>query len=312
MKSNLNKRADDKGELASICFLMPYFGSWPFWFPLYLASCRANPTINWIFFTDCGTPADCPPNVEIVSVTYADYCARVSSALDIDFHPEKPYKICDIRPAFGLIHQNELKAYDFWAFGDIDLVYGDLRRYFTSDRLDRKDLLAAHSRRISGHCCLIRNNSTLREAFRLIPNWKQLFTASKHYAVDEGAFSRIFLRHKNWPAWLARLASILAPLRRNAEFVEAFSTPNARIPWTDGSKNFPNFWFWRNGHLTNDIDGDREFPYFHFLIWKRVWANQNHEGDNPVLKKLVEDGAWKISEDGFSAIPSAASEAKHE
>lgn len=291
----------DRGNQARICFLMPYFGAWPFWLPFFLASCRANPTIDWLFFTDCGIPTDCPSNVKIIPTNYADYCARVSSALGISFHPEKPYKLCDARPAFGFIHQDELKTYDFWAFGDIDLVYGDLRAYFTSERLARKDLLATHSRRISGHCSLFRNNSRMREAFRLIPNWKQLFAAPQHYAVDEGAFSRIFLRHKNWPAWLARLAAFPNPMRRNAEFIEAFSTPNARIPWTDGTKHFPASWFWRNGHLTNDIDGDREFPYFHFLIWKRAWASHN-KVDNISFTQLAKSGAWQISSEGFSAI----------
>lgn len=291
----------DKGRQASICFVMPYFGKWPFWLPFFIESCRANPTIHWLIFTDCGTPTEHPANIQIVTTNYRDYCARVSSALGITFQPENPYKLCDIRPAFGLIHQDDLKPYDFWAFGDIDLVYGNLRGYFTDKRLAQKNILATHSRRISGHCCLIRNIPRMREAFRLIPNWKHLFADSQHHAVDEGAFSRIFLRHKNWPAWLARLVASFSSLRRNADFSEAFSTPNARIRWTDGSSNFPARWFWRNGHLTNDIDGDREFPYFHFLIWKRAWTALSDE-ESAKLSQLAKSGAWKISSGGFSSI----------
>ena len=281
---------------------MPYFGSWPLWFPLFLESCRLNPSIDWLFFTDCGTPENVPKNVRIVPMTFRDYCARVSTTLGIEFSPENPYKLCDIRPAFGYIHQIEIKRYDFWAFGDIDLIYGNLRHYFTDERLSKSDLLATHSRRISGHCCLLRNNQKIREAFRRIPEWEVLLSDPKHRAVDEGAFSKIFLRHKDWPRWLAKIASLFNSLRRRAEFIEAYSTPGARIPWTTGNKTFPRYWYWDNGRLTNDIDNDREFPYFHFLVWKRSWALQNQMQfglDDQHLNKK-----WQVSIDGFSQFSS--------
>ncbi|MEO8411046.1 MAG: DUF6625 family protein [Propionivibrio sp.] len=281
-----------------ICFVMPYFGSWPFWLPLFLESCRTNATIDWLFFTDCEIPADYPANVQFVSTTFSDYCSRVSSALGIRFQPDKPYKLCDIRSAFGLIHSEELAAYDFWAFGDIDLIYGDLRSYFTGARLARKDLIATHSRRISGHCCLIRNNQTMREAFRKMPDWKKLFSDPRHHAVDEGMFSKLFLRHKNWPAWLARLAASAHPLRRRAEFIEAYSTPHTRVAWTNGTKRFPEHWYWNNGRLTNDIDGPREFPYFHFLVWKRAWSRQIPQ-EQSALYRLAREGHWQVTADGF-------------
>ena len=39
-----------------LLFLIPYFGRWPFWMPFFLQSCRFNPDVQWLFFTDCGTP----------------------------------------------------------------------------------------------------------------------------------------------------------------------------------------------------------------------------------------------------------------
>jgi hypothetical protein len=305
---NSSKKHGDAGGQPSICFVMPYFGSWPFWLPFFLESCRANPTVNWLLYTDCGIPSDYPSNVQIIAISYSSYCARVSSVLGITFHPENPYKLCDIRPAFGLIHQEELKDYDFWAFGDIDLVWGNLRSYFTNDRLAHKDIFSTHSRRVSGHCCLIRNTKRMREAFHSMPKWKQLFADPEHRAVDECAFSRLFIRHKNWPQWLSNFASQFNTLRRNAELVEAFSTPNARVPWIDGSTHFPRRWFWQNGRLTNDIDGDREFPYFHFLVWKKVvWANHKRM-DERALAQLAKGMAWQISSEGFGAISTSTTE----
>lgn len=115
----------------SICFVIPYFGRWPFWMPLFLESCRLNSDIDWLLFSDCGEPEHLPPNVRIEPIDYASYCAWVSQRLGIPFAPANPYKLCDLKPALGYIHEDRLRGYDFWAFGDLDVLYGRLREYFT-------------------------------------------------------------------------------------------------------------------------------------------------------------------------------------
>jgi hypothetical protein len=49
-----------------IRILIPYFGAWPPWMGLFLESCRANPSIDWLLLGDCGPlDADLPPNVRV-------------------------------------------------------------------------------------------------------------------------------------------------------------------------------------------------------------------------------------------------------
>jgi hypothetical protein len=261
-----------QSTLNSICIVIPYFGKWPIWMPYYLETCRFNSTVNWVFYTDCGTPQNLPSNIKIIDISYRDYCDLVSRKLGIDFHPQNPYKLCDIKPLLGYIHADELQRLDFWGFGDIDLIYGDLRAYFNQTRLGRKDLFSTHARRISGHLCLIRNTDEMRTAFQRVRNWKYLISKPDHVAFDEKAFSKVFLRHKNSPRIVLFLAGLIDPWLRKAEFVEAYTTPSAKLGWIDGTKNFPAKWFWRKGILTNDIDAGRVFPYFHFMVWKSVWS----------------------------------------
>jgi len=258
----------------SICIVIPYFGKWPVWMPYYLETCRFNNTVNWIFYTDCGTPENLPSNVSVVESSYRDYCALVSQRLGIQFNPENPYKLCDIKPLLGHIHADVLQGFDFWGFGDIDLIYGDLRAYFKQSRLDRKDVFSTHARRVSGHLCLLRNTDQMRTAYQRVRNWKFLISKSEHVAFDEKAFSKLFLRHKNSPAIVRFVAGLIDPWLRKAEFAEAYTTPNAKLRWIDGTKNFPVRWFWRKGFLANDKDDDRIFPYFHFMVWKTAWANR--------------------------------------
>lgn len=270
--------------------------------PLFLRSCAENPDIDWLFFSDCGVPDNLPGNVQVRTVTYGDYCSLVSQRLKIEFQPESPYKLCDIKQALGYIHQDSLEGYDFWAFGDIDVIYGHLRTYFTEQRLARYDLFSTHARRVSGHLCLMRNSSRMREAFMLIPNWRERFVDQRHHALDEGAFSRIFLWRKNFPKPLFELVGKFNSWRRRSEFVEAYSTPNAGSVWIDGTRNFPQEWYWRQGRLSNDLNGEREFPYLHFFGWKRdAWSGLSST-DADSMRNLAEQPAWKINAEGLAPL----------
>lgn len=283
----------------TICFVIPYFGRWPFWFEFFLESCRRNATINWLIFTDCEIPDSGPQNVRFVPIAYADYCALVSSKLGITFRPDKAYKLCDIKPALGAVHEAELSKYDFWAFGDIDVVYGDLRAYFTARRLSRKDLFATHARRISGHLCLLRNTSLMRNAFRSIPNWQARYEDQCHHALDEGAFSRLFIRHKNWPEPLRRFAARFNPWARCSEFIETHSTYTLH---DDGRRVVPDAWFYRDGCLTNSELGAQALPYLHFMVWK----NEAWKGVPPQAllggAGLPAAGTWRVDKDGWHAM----------
>ncbi len=283
----------------SICFIIPYFGEWPFWFPFFLKSCEFNPTVTWHLHTDCGTPEDLPPNVKIFDSTFSDYCQRVSEVLHINFTPELPYKLCDLKPALGMVHEDELRPFDFWAFGDIDVIYGDIRRYFTTDRLERHDIFSTHRRRISGHLCLMRNNGDMRKAFMSVRGWQAYLCNPRHVTFDESAFSRLFVRHKNWPDWLADLANPLHKWAKRTENVESFSTPNASVPWTDGRLDFPDVWFWDHGRLTNDRDKGREFPYLHFMAWKQKDWPERGLAWEPNLVSLLAAHRWQVSSRGF-------------
>jgi hypothetical protein len=299
-----NERNTNVIRTPRICFLMPYFGKWPFWMPLFLESCRRNHDIDWLFFSDCGVFDNLPDNVLIRSISYEDYCAFVRKRLGIDFHPATPYKLCDAKPTLGFIHEEDLENHDFWAFGDIDLIYGKLRDHYTNERLARYDLISNHARRISGHLCLIRNTPKMRELFMKIPNWKARLSDERHQALDEGAFSRLFLWRKNFPKPLFKLVGLFNPLRRKSEFNEAFSTPNAGIDWIDGSRDFPKCWYWKEGSLTNDKDGEREFPYFHFLVWKsNDWSTIKSDEVGDAMRMLARQKSWRISASGFKAMP---------
>lgn len=277
--------------------LIPYFGRWPFWMPLFLRSCEINPDISWLLFSDCGKPSRCPGNVQIYETSFQDYCAKVSARLNIKFSPTEPYKLCDLKPALGEVHEEELVGYSHWAFGDIDLVYGQLSDYIASRGPERFDVFSMHARRLSGHLTVLKNTPDITRAYRRVPGWDDALTSPEHLAFDEKAFSKVFLRHKNSPAWVRKIAAWFDPWLTRADFSEAYTTPNAKIPWRDGRFVFPVQWYWQGGQLWNDLDQQFRYPYLHFMNWKKRWQ------DHPSLdsdKIWVEDALWTFTEQGIT------------
>lgn len=286
-------------QTPSIIIIIPYFGKWPFWMPFFIESCRANPNINWLLLGDCAVLEDLPNNVEQRFFAFLDYCAFVSVCLGINFNPSNPYKLCDLKPALGFIHAEDVAGYDFWGFSDLDLIYGDLRSYFSDERLRKYKVLSTHERRISGHFCLLRNEPELNSLFWKIPDFVSRAEDPKNHALDEGGFSRIFLWRKNFPKPLFELVGLFNRWRRVAEFEEAFSTPNGIRPWTDGTQDYPAYWVWRNGRLQNAKDGGRQFPYLHFLVWKKDWQQSSQPMSYEQAQVLASRRNWRIDRGGF-------------
>ncbi|MCC5796453.1 MAG: hypothetical protein JJU48_03910 [Methylophaga sp.] len=290
----------------SIVKIIPYFGKWPEWFELYILSCKYNPDIDWLFFTDCPAPKNAPANVKFVKISFSDYKAMVSERLKINFSAENPFKLCDVRPAFGFIHELDTSSYDFYAYGDIDIVYGDIRKFITDETLSKFDVIGTHQRRLSGHFSLFRNTRQNREAFLKIPNWQHLMEFPEHIGIDESKFSKIFVRHKNHPMWLRKLWALTSPYQRRVLYKEQYSTILSPIPWCDGNLEHPINWYWKDGHLTNDRD-DREFMYLHFMNWKSGrWLPKNLRSEGAAwlkLDRLVSVDAVDAERSGFQISP---------
>ena len=168
----------------SIVLIVPYFGKFPSYFPLWLSSCKYNPTVNWIIYTDCEDSYDYPANIEVVYCTFLDVAKRIQSHFDFKIELNNPYKLCDFKPTYGEVFQDDVKNFDFWGYCDIDLVFGDIRKFIHKSILSNYDRVLAH-----GHFSLFKNNKMVNAIYRSsiaedLP-YKRIFTNSKHFGFDE-------------------------------------------------------------------------------------------------------------------------------
>ncbi len=289
--------------IRSICIIITWFGAWPPWMRLFVESCRWNPTVNWLLLGDSPPPADLPPNVRIQTVSFDDYRDQVASRLRIHPRWNDTYKLCDLKPALGYIHQQEIAGYDYWGFGDLDVIYGDIRRFYTPSVLVH-DLVTTHEHIVAGHFSLLKTTPRMLTAFKRIPLWRALLATPHHKSFDEQIFSHLFLHIQGKRRW----QRLITPYLGGGYFEERFSTNiSTDLKWIDGGLDFPSEWFWDRGHLTSDRSGDREFLYLHFSHWQSNRWTGRDVAPWKTLDRLVDlpderPTSFTISAKGFTPL----------
>jgi len=165
-----------------ILIIIPYFGKLPETFPFWYESARNNPDVDFLFITDCEV-RECA-NIRVKKTSFEDEKALYSRKLGRDLQIPTPYKLCDFRTAYGVIYDDELVGYDFWGFGDIDLVYGRIRHFLTEEILSRYDMINCW-----GHLALYRNceftNKVFMEKHEGYLYYEDVFSDPEHRFFEE-------------------------------------------------------------------------------------------------------------------------------
>jgi hypothetical protein len=274
------------GRQRSVVILIPYFGTWPEGIELFFETARRNASIDFLVFTDCDAAAFAAPNIHIRPTSFADYVQRARSWLGLPFDPSDGYKLCDLRPMFGELHEEELSGHDFYGWCDTDLLLGDIRHFYDDDVLFRFDVLSTHADRISGHFALFRNTRRNRTMYRKIYRWQERLLEPEFVGLDEHGITNAYLMTAfdkasekfGWSLNNRATRLLAARRRRRVLLVEQYTTPFFPKPWLDGSldSSQPHEWFYRDGHVTNSRDGDREFIYLHLMNFKS--SRWRHDG----------------------------------
>lgn len=233
---------------------MTYFGPPPWWLPAFFVSCRANADVRWLVYTDFPPLPHVPPNVTLVPMTAADLDRRARDVLGADVGvAQKLRKACDLKPMYGVLFEHDLAPYDFWAYSDLDIVWGEVRRFVSGEMLDRYDVISSRPGALSGHFTLLRNTAATNRLFELIPNVRAELEGSKHAHIDETQLSRHLRRRLGPVPWLWRPRSAPRVYWRqewtiNSEYQRALG-PDERLTWRAGR--------------TFDAQG-KELMYLHF------------------------------------------------
>ena len=164
--------------------ILPYFGKFNNYFPLFLRSCGANPSFDFLIITDDANPYGYPTNVHVVRMTFDEFKTKAARKLGFEPCLPSPYKLCDFKPAYGLLFEEHLDGYDYWGHCDCDLLFGDLDSMLSPILERNYDKVFA-----AGHLTLYRNTSENNRRFMKPFNgreiYREAFTTPNIYVFDE-------------------------------------------------------------------------------------------------------------------------------
>lgn len=244
--------------MKKIVLILPYFGKWPLWFDAHLLSIAQNPTIHWLVVTDCEIPKDYPKNIIFKPTTLQALNTHVNQVVNANV-PLSPRKFCDLKPAYGAIFYEDIKEYDFWGFCDMDIIWGNIRKFITDEILSNYDIISSRKEAISGHFNLIKNTTALNNLYKQIPNYQYLFEQPKFMWFDEAQLTNYLknqIANKQLP-YQVKWDTILCNQERGRDSWQGY---------------YLDKWFWEKGNLfelDKNYKKKSEVMYLHFISWKR-------------------------------------------
>lgn len=179
--------------MKKISLINCYFGNFPWYFRFFIKSCETNPTVDFIIFSDSKYDGYLPDNVKIIPFTLMDFNILASTKLGFEVAVKKAYKLCDFKPAYGLLFSDFLNGYDFWGMCDIDVIFGRIREFMTDELLEEYDIINTRHDYLTGSFLLFKNNAEINLLFTKSKDYKKIFTSDKHYCFDECNFKHMQL-----------------------------------------------------------------------------------------------------------------------
>lgn len=180
-----------------ILLIQPYFGTLPSYIPLWLESIRNNSWIDFLFITNEDIETyNLPLNMKVVRMSLEEFIEVSRKKLKQKITISTPYKICDLKPLYGVIFRDYLKNYSHWGYSDIDMYMGNLKNFITEELLTSFPKIGVY-----GHLMIFQNN---KDSNQLLLNntdlpysTEEFLCSQKMYNTDEaGGINYIYFKNQ--------------------------------------------------------------------------------------------------------------------
>lgn len=246
----------------SIVFIIPHFGKFNNYFQLWLHSCKYNPTVDWLLFTDDRTAYNFPCNVKVHYTTFDETVKLFQKNFDFKIILDNPYQFCEFKVSYGEVFADYIKDYDFWGHCDTDVIWGNLRKHLP-------DSVLTDCSKISwrGHLTLYRNDERINALYRTPIDGVQFYRYAMAndtgypLAPDERAVNYIFKQAGE----KIYQDLIFADLK-----IRSYNFQLLHFPASEDYKNKHQIFLWEEGSLVRLYVHDEkvykeDFAYIHFL-----------------------------------------------
>lgn len=188
--------------MKKITLILPYFGNnFPNTFNLLVSSMYNNPNVDFLIFTNIDTHKidRKKANVKFIHTTLERVKQRISSIVGFEVNLNKPYKLCDLKPFYGLIFQDYLKQSQWWGHFDSDVIFGNLSNFINDPVFDKYDKVFT-----IGPLTFYKNtpyiNSLCMKDFKIksAPTFREVLTSSAIFGFDEWGKGKNRGRGMSW------------------------------------------------------------------------------------------------------------------
>lgn len=245
--------------------IMPYYGTLPPYLGFYLKSLEGKKIdVLWVTDLELGQH---PDNLKVVTMPFNELRILMERKLEAPVVVTKPLRLSDFKPMYGKIFEDYIEQYEYWGWGDCDLVYGKKFNEFLDRVLVHStyDIISMHKTFLSGPFCLCRNVIQLRELFKSTRNWKEMCAhdGTSRFLFDECGGEFHF-----------QLMSGAMTLEECSKICDSFSalvwrTPNLKTyledEITEESLSRGEVVEMNDGKLTIE---EREISVFHYILAK--------------------------------------------
>ena len=188
--------------MKKITLILPYFGDkFPNTFNILVDSMYKNKNVNFLIFTNIDTNKidRKETNVKFIHTTLEKVRQKASSIIGFEINLAKPYKLCDLKPFYGLIFQDYLKQSQWWGHFDSDIIFGDLSKFINDPVFDKYDKVFT-----DGPLTFYKNtpyiNSLCMKDFKIkgAPTYKEVLSSSAIFGYDEWGKGKNRGRGMSW------------------------------------------------------------------------------------------------------------------
>ena len=271
----------------SICIITVQFGKLPSCVELWIESCKWNPNISFLVYSDISI-TELPKNIRWITGSMPSFKDLAETKLGMSVCLSSPYDCCDLKTVYGIIFEDYIQDYDYWGYCDMDMLFGDLTLFFNKYNLGLYDKF--HNR---GHLSLMRNTDENNNRYKLPcvsgRNYSDAFTTPGTMHFDELVINQIYNSY-GFPFFDTRICADIAP---------EYHRMRLSIRATENVSNYKNqVFYWQNGKVWRAYFKKtstwrsvvvEEFAYIHF-------QKRNMNIGDGVLDSL---NGFYICSDGF-------------
>ena len=167
-----------------IAMILPWYGKKPWYWSLFEASV-GRIGMDVIVVAEKGFRVSAR-NFRVVEMSLEEVRERAEKTLGTGVNLTRGYKLCDLRPMYGMVFADILKNYDYWAYGDCDVIYGRKFNDFLAKAVDEDwDVATVRGKWLSGPFTMLKNDLKINKLFERAKDWREMLSHTDNQWFDE-------------------------------------------------------------------------------------------------------------------------------